>query len=110
MNHETNLRYIFDKHSDKLYNYRYIEEENIDKIEPKTHLKYIKKNNCYLIKSGYFKSVLNSSILELYYGSRNFYIYKDKYYLFEKINKNEQLKISLQKLLDTDFKVLKKNK
>jgi hypothetical protein len=104
---DNKLNIILNKYESELYNYKIIDD--LKEIIPKTNIRYISKNN-FSIKNGYFRKYIEPNIMELYINSNKiWYIYTDKYYFFYKKSKNEVFRNSLQKLVDNNFKIIKKN-
>jgi len=96
---------IYLKYKKDLTNYKYCEYNNFQTIPLKCHIKYISKNN-FIKKSGYLKENKNS-IMNLYNGNKNWFIYTDKYYIFYKLYNKDKLKEYLQNIIDSDFKIKK---
>jgi hypothetical protein len=104
---DNRLNFILNKYNNELKNYVYIND--IRNINEKTSIRYISKNNL-SIKNGYFRKYIDPNIIELYINSNKiWYIYADKYYFFYKKSNNDVMRDSLQSLVDSGFKIIKKN-
>lgn len=103
-----NLEIILDKFKIELSNYNYISSENINNIPIGSHLKYISKKS-FIIKKGILKDIKNNIIIELTNRPRNikWYIYTDKYFIFNKIDNSNNFKNILKELVDNDFSDIK---
>lgn len=106
---EDRLKLILNKYKLELKNYNYLENNNLKNINPKTSIRYISINNL-CIKNGYFRRLIEPNIMELYINSHKiWYIYTDKYFFFSKKSNNNIMRDSLQSLVDSNFKIIKKN-
>jgi len=104
---DNRLNFILNKYNNELKNYVYIND--IRNINEKTSIRYISKNNL-IMKNGYFRKYIDPNIIELYINSNKiWYIYTDKYYFFYKKSNNDVMRDSLQSLVDSGFKIIKKN-
>jgi hypothetical protein len=103
------LTKIMEIHKDVLYKYEYCKNEDINKIPIGSYILYIGKS-AYYKKTGYLNEVVDDHIIKLH--SRNkkikWHIYTNNYYIFYKDPSNDPLKLSLLKLLNSDFKITKK--
>ena len=109
---DNNLKFILNKYEEELENYKYIQNvEDLENIPTGTYIKYICKKSIFKKKGGFFKDIKNKSILELYNNliKKKWCIYIDKYYLFYRISEKEKLKNLLQKMIDSNFEILKIN-
>lgn len=103
MNSEKIIQNIINKNINTLYNYKYIEDKDLKNINTNVFIKYVSKNN-FIIKTGFLRNKIHDNIFELSCGNKKWFIYINKYYFFIKINKKDQLRITLEKLIESDFK------
>ena len=89
MNTQKIIENIINKNINSLYNYKYVEDKDLKNMNTGNYIKYVSKNN-FIIKTGC--------------GNKKWFIYTNKYYFFIKINKKDQLRITLEKLIESDFK------
>lgn len=109
---DNNLRLILNKYESELENYKYIESiEDLENVPIGTYIKYICKKSIFKKKGGFIRNVKDKSILELNNNllKRKWYIYIDKYYLFYRVSEKEKLKNLLQKMINSNFEILKIN-
>ena len=109
---DNNLKFILNKYEEELENYKYIENiEDLENIPVGTYIKYICKKCIFKKKGGFLKIIKDKSILELYNNliKRKWCIYIDKYYLFYRVSEKEKLKTLFQKMIDSNFEMLKIN-
>ena len=106
---DNRLNLILYKYDNELKNFIYIEKNNLKDIQPKTRVKYISKNNL-LIKNAYFKRYIDINIIELYINSKKIWnIYTENFYFFSKKSNNDILRSALENLVNSNFKIIKKN-
>jgi hypothetical protein len=101
---ETSIREKLKKYENIISTYKYISEDEISTMNINSHVIYISKVG-FKKKSGYLKSIRDTSILELYIFGRVWNIYLNKYYIFNR-ERGNKIKFFLQKLVNDDFKSL----
>lgn len=104
----NNLEYILDKFKDELNNYNYINDENIVNIPLGSYIKYISKKS-FILKKGFLHEIKDNTIFKLKYSYKKWYIYTDKYFIFNKISNSDNFKSILKQLVDSDFNDVKSN-
>ena len=103
MNTQKIIENIINKNINSLYNYKYVEDKDLKNMNTGNYIKYVSKNN-FIIKTGLLRNKIHDNIFELSCGNKKWFIYTNKYYFFIKINKKDQLRITLEKLIESDFK------
>ena len=101
---------IFLKYNLNVKDYKYIPYKSTIEIPEDSYIMYISKKS-FIKKTGILKSVKDISIIELRSKNKKivWYIYTDKHYIFLKTSTRDKFKDALRDLVNSDFKIIKKN-
>lgn len=103
------LNEVFIKYKDELEGYTYVTEKDIKYLSNGCYVVYISKKN-FRKKGGLLKQVIDPTILELFdtYKNRRWYIYTTEHLIFYKNIVKNKMKELLIKMVNDDFKSIKK--